>query len=544
MRTRSQTRNRNRQQQSQPAVVQPFHLEEPFVNPPLVPMADNRTMAQLLQAPTEGYEDAIVIPEINANFELKHGLINLVQNKQFFGHDKEDPHAHIRYFNKITSTMRFPDVPSTSIKLMLFPFSLEGSARIWLEKEPPRSILTWDDLVSKFINQFFPPSKTTNLRNEITRFQQRFDESFYEAWDRFNDLLRACPHHGFSELHQLDTFYNALNANDQDSLNSAAGGNFLDKMPRECLRIIESKSKVRNSRNKAVVAKVSSNSSTPGISPDVAALTTEVSKLKNLMKTMLIDKQKAQAPASVKAVEQNCVTCVSKIDFENYVKANDDVLWNMQNQGQGLENQMTNLTEMISKFITSNTASSSNSGTLPSQTVTNPREHVNAITTRSVQKPRSENTAQVPPPEDHDSILIEIPKPKAKKTVQEPNFPEPSRYQTYTSISRQRTSALADSGASINLLPHSIYKQLGLGALTPTRMTLELANHSITHPMGIAEDVVVRVDGFTFLADFVVVTFKKPDPRVPIILGRPFLRTAKSLIDLYEEKLTLELERA
>ncbi|GKC98732.1 reverse transcriptase domain-containing protein [Tanacetum coccineum] len=256
MRTRSQTRNRNRQQQSQPAVVQPFHLEEPFVNPPLVSMADNRTMAQLLQAPTEGYEDAIVIPEINANFELKHGLINLVQNKQFFGHDKEDPHAHIRYFNKITSTMRFPDIPSTSIKLMLFPFSLEGSARIWLEKEPPRSILTWDDLVSKFINQFFPPSKTTNLRNEITRFQQRFDESFYEAWDRFNDLLRACPHHGFSKLHQLDTFYNALNANDQDSLNSAAGGNFLDKMPRECLRIIESKSKVRNSRNKAVVAKM------------------------------------------------------------------------------------------------------------------------------------------------------------------------------------------------------------------------------------------------------------------------------------------------
>ncbi|GJZ54095.1 hypothetical protein Tco_0608980 [Tanacetum coccineum] len=117
-------------------------------------MADNRTMAELLQAPTEGYEDAIVIPDINANFELKHDLINLVLNKQFFGHDKEDPHAHIRYFNKITSTMRFPDVPSISIKLMLFPFSLEGSSRIWLEKEPPRSILIWDDLVSKFINQF------------------------------------------------------------------------------------------------------------------------------------------------------------------------------------------------------------------------------------------------------------------------------------------------------------------------------------------------------------------------------------------------------
>ncbi|GJU60467.1 hypothetical protein Tco_1238233 [Tanacetum coccineum] len=124
---------------------------------------------------------------------------------------------------------------------------------------------------------------------------------------------------------------------------------------------------------------------------------------------------------------------------------------------------MTNLTKMLSKFITSNTASSSNSGTLPSQTVTNPREHVNAITTRSgktyegpstplvptlvvstplkepeqnpetsmdkVKKPSSENTAQVPPPEDHDSIFIEIPKPKAKKTVSEPNSLEPNSYQ-------------------------------------------------------------------------------------------------------------------
>ncbi|GKB42422.1 reverse transcriptase domain-containing protein [Tanacetum coccineum] len=437
----------NQQHQAPPPVVEPLNLEEPIENPapPLAPMDDTRTMAQLLEAPTAGYEDAIVVPEITAdNFELKHGLLNLVQNKQFFGHDKEDPHAHIRYFNKITSTMKFPNVPSTSVKLMLFPFSLEGAARIWLEKEPPRSIQTWDDLVSKFINKFFPPSKTTNLRNEITRFQQRFDESFYEAWDRFNDLLRACPHHGLFELHQLDTFYNALNANDQDSLNSSAGGNFLDKMPRECLRIIESRSKVRNSRNKAVVAKVSMNSSTLGISPDVAALTTEVSKLKNMIKTMLVEKQKAQAPAPVKAVEQSCVTCggahsyrncpatngniyqdniqeyvsqaaaanfnqgntnfrppmvanqirpsdfppiqnnqnsVSKEDFQAYVKANDAVMRNMQTQGQNMQNQLTNLTDMLSKFVTSNTASTS--GTLPSNTVTNPKEDLKGITTRS-----------------------------------------------------------------------------------------------------------------------------------------------------------------
>ncbi|GJX42908.1 reverse transcriptase domain-containing protein [Tanacetum coccineum] len=173
-------RTRSQQQQQQQQQVPPN-----LVEPPKDTMADNRTMAELLQAPTEGYEDAIVVPEIEAaNFEIKHGLLTLVQNKQFFGHDKEDPHAHIRYFNKITSTLRYPNVPTTSIKLMLFPFSLEGAARIWLEKEPPRSIQTWDDLVAKFINQFFPPSKTTNLRNEITNFKQRFDESFTPDEDK------------------------------------------------------------------------------------------------------------------------------------------------------------------------------------------------------------------------------------------------------------------------------------------------------------------------------------------------------------------------
>ncbi|GKC23374.1 reverse transcriptase domain-containing protein [Tanacetum coccineum] len=83
----------------------------------------------------------------------------------------------------------------------------------------------------------------TNLRNEISNFQQRFDESFHEAWDRYKDLLCACPHHGFTELHQLDTFYNALNLADQDSLNSAAGGNLLERSTQDVLTIIENKSK-------------------------------------------------------------------------------------------------------------------------------------------------------------------------------------------------------------------------------------------------------------------------------------------------------------
>nr|GEZ30772.1 reverse transcriptase domain-containing protein [Tanacetum cinerariifolium] len=163
----------------------------------IVPMAD-RTMEELLQAPTEGYGEAIVISKILAeNFEIKTNLLQLVQANKFYGFERDSPHTHISNFKRMTATLKYKDVPNDAIKLMLFPYSLEGTARTWYEKEPPNSILTCDDLVNKFVNQFFPPSKTTHLKNEISRFTQRFKETFREAWDRFKEMLRACPHHGF-----------------------------------------------------------------------------------------------------------------------------------------------------------------------------------------------------------------------------------------------------------------------------------------------------------------------------------------------------------
>ncbi|GJV76696.1 reverse transcriptase domain-containing protein [Tanacetum coccineum] len=607
----------------------------------------------------------------------------------------------------------------------------------------PDRILIWGYLFRNSLT-IPPPSKTTNLRNEITRFQQKFDETFYEAWDRFNDLLRGCPHHGFSELHQLDTFYNALNSNDQDSLNSAAGGNFLDKMPRECLKIIESKSKVRQSRSKAIVSKVSTSSSTPAVSSDVA-------ELKDMVRALILDKKnQTPAPAPVKAIEQSCVTCggghsyqncpatndyrdniqeyvsqaaavnynqgnasyrpqmvanqirppgfppmqnhqnnqnrginfnqnrgnnlnqnrgnnfnqgqvyqpqinqpptfqappyqapapahptpgVSKSDFDNYVKANDAVMQNMQNQ-------MANITDLITKFVNSNTASTSGSGSLPSNTIANPKGDVKAITTRSgvsyngpqTSSPPKEtenepevtkdtvqpSTENIQPPvvQTNDQIGEPVVVPKTKPTLPYPSrankekfrekddllaskfmeifrnlhfelsfadallhmpkfapmfrkllndkdkiieltktpvnencsavilkkFPEklgdPGRFLIPCDFPEMNEClALADLGASINLMPLSIWKELSLPALTKTRMILELADRTISTPTGIAEDVFVKVGTFFFPADFVVVDYVA-DPRAPLILGRPFLRTARALIDVHGEQITL-----
>nr|GEW61738.1 reverse transcriptase domain-containing protein [Tanacetum cinerariifolium] len=268
-------------------------------------MAD-RTMEELLQAPTKGYGEAIVILEILAeNFEIKTNLLQLVQAKKFHSFERDNPHTHISNFKRMTATLKYRDVSNDAIKLMLFPYSLEGAARIWYEKEPPNSILTWDDLVNKFVNQFFPSSKTTHLKNEISRFTQRFEETFGEAWDRFKEMLRACPHHRFSELTQIDTFYNGLHEQDQDSLNAAAGGNLLNKTTREALKIIENKSKVRYSRSKSNVSMVNTNSRDSVSKTDdrIDKLADQISNLVEIVNKQVI------TPSSAKAVEKTCVTC-------------------------------------------------------------------------------------------------------------------------------------------------------------------------------------------------------------------------------------------
>nr|GEZ54419.1 hypothetical protein [Tanacetum cinerariifolium] len=637
----------------------------------IVEMADNRTMAQMLQAPIEGYEDAIVVPPINANnFELKQTLINLVQSNQFTS--RQDPHNHLRFFNKVTSTFRHPEVPNTTIKLLLFPFSLEGEARIWLDKEPLRSILTWEDLVSKFINQFFSPSKTTYLQNEITNFLQNPNETFNEAWERFKDLFRQCPHHGFSELHQLDTFYNALNPNDQDALDSATGGNFLDKIPRECLSIIESKPMVRYSRSRITDVRANTNAPPPSSSPlnsfdlqqIAASLEDKLDIRMNRFEKSLSDMKNSfvTPTAPLKAVEetaavgnfiqnrhQNVSNQMRPPGFNQpthqnnnqnrYQGNNFNQIQNRQNnQGaiyqnrpqqdlnyQALPQQNTVTNSKFEAYTTANDANinnlqlkfdnfqknqqdfQKNSSSLPSNTIPNQKGESKAITTRSgmtykeppipppgveQQEPTEETTdTELPSTEDIQppSVQVEV---QEDKPIEEPsvvipkakaNLPYPSRLvkekirekddifaAKFMEIFRDlhfelsfadallpeklgdpgrflipcdfsefdNCLALADLGASINLMSLSIWKKLKLPTLNDTKMVLELADRTISKPTGVAENVFVKVGKFYFPAYFVVLDFIA-DPRVPLILGRPFMSTVHAIINVHEREIII-----
>nr|GEU85138.1 reverse transcriptase domain-containing protein [Tanacetum cinerariifolium] len=442
----------------------------------IVEMADNRTMAQMLQAPIEGYEDAIVVPPINANnFELKQTLINLVQSNQF-----------------------------------------TGEARSWLDKEPPHSILTWEDLVSKFINQFFPHSKTTYLRKEIISFLQKPDETFNKAWECFKDLFRQCPHHGFSELHQLDTFYNALNPNDPDALDSAAGGNFLDKIPQECLSIIESKSKVRYSRSRVTDSRVSTNAPLPSSSPShsfdlqqiAASLEDKLDIRMNRFEKSLNDmKAFVTSPTPIKAFEEVCVTLAKE-----KLREKDDIL-----AAKFMEIFRNLLFELsfadalvhMPKFVPMFKKLLNNKDKLIKLTKTPLNENCSAV----VLKKLSEKLG------DPRRFLI------------------PCDFLEF-----DKCLALADLGASINLMPLSIWKKLRLPTLNDTKMVLELADRTILKPTGVAENVFVKVGKFYFPADFVVLDFIA-DPRVPLILRRPFLRTAHAIIDVHEGEIILRHDK-
>nr|GEX23581.1 reverse transcriptase domain-containing protein [Tanacetum cinerariifolium] len=476
-------------------------------------MADNRTMAQMLQAPIEGYEDAIVVPPINAkNFELKQTLINLVQSNQFTG--RQDPHNHLRFFNKVTSTFRHPEVPNTTIKLLPFPFSLEGEARIWLDKEPPRLILTWKYLFSKFINQFFPPSKTTYLRNEIINFFQKQNETFNEAWERFKYLLRQCPHHGFSELHQLDTFYNALNPNNQDALDSAAGGNFLDKIPRECLSIIKSKSK-------QIAA---------SLEDKLDILMNRFEKSLNDMKASFVT-----LTALIKAVEE---------DFQKKFKQKQD----------DFQNQMMNFMQNLYN----NKLSSSSS--LSRNTIPNPKGEAKAITTRSGM---SYKEPSIPPSGVKEQEQIEVTKDTefpCTKDIQPPLAKEKIREKDdilaakFMEIFRNLHFELSFADALVHMPKFApMFKKL----LNNNNKLIELTKTPLNEN---CSAVVLKklpeklddpgrflipcdfseFDNCLALADldFVVLDFIA-DPRVPLILGRPFLSTAHAIINVHEREIIL-----
>ncbi|XP_073308362.1 uncharacterized protein [Primulina huaijiensis] len=538
-------------------------------------------MLEYAQPSLDGARPSIVRPIVRANhFEIKPAIIQMIQ---------------------IQSNLE-------ELQLRLFPFSLRDKAKAWLNCLPVGSITTWEDMAKAFLIKYFPPSKTMKLRADITTFAQFDQESLYEAWERFKDLLRRCPHHELPLGLVVQTFYYGLLTPNRTMIDAAACGNLLRKTAEEGYELLEEmaassyhpQSERNNQRRSAGVHQVT----------DFSAITTQLDvlnrKLDGLnmggtaMRLQEIFCEKCGGERFVKDCQDDNPfyvkneAPVNQVGLHNRPK-NDpysntynlgwrqhpNFSWGGQNSqnrpqgGQPYEKQpmyrsdppreeKSNLEQMMSKFISSTETRLQNQdasikglenqigqlakmiasrelGTLPSNTETNPKEQVKAIELKSGKVLETREKEKTQTLDEHTATSKgkssnTTPTPTAKpKIVIPPPFPAALK-----KAKLDAQFALCDLGASINLMPFSMFRKLGLGEPKPTRMSLQLADRSIKYPRGVIEDVLVKVDKFILPADFVVLDMEE-DMEMPLILGRPFLATGKALIDVQEGKLRLRV---
>nr|GEY69483.1 reverse transcriptase domain-containing protein [Tanacetum cinerariifolium] len=448
------------------------HVVEPKLRT-IVKMADNRTMEELLQAPTEGYGEAIVISEINVDhFEIKTKLLQLVQANLYHGFERENPHIHINNFKRITSTLKVRDVPNDVIKHMMFPYSFEGNARVWMNTTSKENASKTDDRIDK-------------LADEISTLVDIFAKKVVTP-----ALVKAVQ----ESCGGAHAYYNYPNTDSNQPSVCAMTGTYNQVAP----------------HNRA-----SNYMAPPGFAP-----------LQNSQNSM-----------------QNQINSLKgefKNEIQNSMKTQQTVLMEQQNAFQN------NLQNMLSGFFQNQ---SSTLATLLSNTIPIPKGEMKAITIRSgvayegpsIPTPKKslltnkDKLFELAKISLNENCLAMLLKKHPEKLGDPGKFLIPCDF-----LGMDVCYALADLGASIELMPLSIWKKLSLPEPTPTRMTLELSDRSITRPKGIVEDVFIKVGKFYFSTDFVVVDFEA-DPRVPLILGRSFLRTDHVLIDVYGEEITLRV---
>nr|GEY10156.1 reverse transcriptase domain-containing protein [Tanacetum cinerariifolium] len=327
----------------------------------------------------------------------------------------DDANKHLDKFLHVTQSIKVNGVTDDALRLYLFPHSLTHHATAWFDRLPRNSINTFEQIAKMFSGKYFPPSMVTKLRNEITNFHQRPNESLFEAKERYKLSINRCPNRNMLPVTQIDTFYNGLTLRHRDTINVVAatvgqtqnvyvveaynqGGNSYQPQGNRNLLSYRSNNYLgppgfnqnqnRNNQNQKYQNQNYQNQNrNPGNNH-------EIPQGNNQRRNQFFQGASHgqnpppayQAPGYQALVHQAPIPqpqVMTTTEFTNYMKANDAILKNMQTNMTSLTNSNLELKNMFGQFIKMNTALSSGSGTLPNNTITNPKEDLKGITTRS-----------------------------------------------------------------------------------------------------------------------------------------------------------------
>ncbi|XP_050156238.1 uncharacterized protein LOC126630148 [Malus sylvestris] len=196
-------------------------------------LVQNETMGDLDMPTIPESPSSIALPAAARNYELKTIHFNMMPS--FHGMSTEDPLAHIRdIFNMVSNMALVEGVTEEHLRMKVFPYTMKDKAKTWLNSLRSRTLTSWNDIQHKFLEKFFSTQKTDTLRDNIMQFTQQADETFSEAWERFNNLLIQCPHHGLPTLVLMRIFYKGLTVSSKAAVNNYAGGSIKNKTPAEC----------------------------------------------------------------------------------------------------------------------------------------------------------------------------------------------------------------------------------------------------------------------------------------------------------------------
>ncbi|GJV79353.1 hypothetical protein Tco_1515223 [Tanacetum coccineum] len=181
-----------------------------------------KTMEQYMSKTRTDYRSGVARPKIDNKdqFELKRQFLKELRENIFSGSDNEDANEHIEKVLEIVDLFHVPYITVDQLMLRVFPISLTGAATRWLRNKPTGSIKTWEDLKTKFLNIYWPPIRTAKKMEEINNFQQEPDETLYQAWEHFKELLMKCPQHYLTEMQEVILFYNELDIPTRQILDS------------------------------------------------------------------------------------------------------------------------------------------------------------------------------------------------------------------------------------------------------------------------------------------------------------------------------------